>query len=103
MSQINIRRNNSIIERYRNFTMYLDGEKLVSIKNGETLAMNIPPGKHILIAKIDWNTSNCVIFTLEEGDCIQFVVRTHGMLKSFYYAFAKPNMYLVLKEEQPTK
>lgn len=102
MSQIKIRRRRALVERYRNFSIYLDGEKLTNIKNGELLSIDIPPGRHLLVAKIDWNTSNSILFNIEEGEILQFKVRPRTMLRAFYYTIAKPSNYLILSEEHPT-
>ncbi|MDR2223912.1 MAG: hypothetical protein LBE34_14425 [Flavobacteriaceae bacterium] len=99
MSRVIIRRKKSFIERFRNFNIYLDGDKVMSVKNGEQVVLNITPGKHLIIIKIDWNTSNSIIFELKEGQTIQYKVFVDGFFRAFYHAIAKPNKYLVLKEE----
>ncbi|MDR0228054.1 MAG: hypothetical protein LBI72_03205 [Flavobacteriaceae bacterium] len=99
MSRVIIRRRKSFIERFRNFNIYLDGDKVMSVKNGEQVTLNISPGKHLIIVKIDWNTSNSIIFDIKEGQTIQYKVFVDGFFKAFYHAIARPNKYLILKEE----
>ncbi|WP_121966588.1 hypothetical protein [Myroides sp. N17-2] len=97
MAKIILRRKKAFVERFRNYTIYLDGEKLGSIANGMEMDFEIPEGKHILSAKIDWNTSNAIIFEIAEDQTLTFSVKGANPLYALYYTFAKPHKYLKLK------
>lgn len=54
--------------RFRVIDLYLDGEILGYVPNGETMEFDIPVGQHILKAKIGFFRSrgiNCTIFNKE--------------------------------------
>ena len=44
-------------DRLRAYTLLVDGEAKGSIKQGETLEIDLPPGDHRVQMKIDWATS----------------------------------------------
>lgn len=56
-SNITITRTNQYVNRYRKITIYIDGQLLGKISNGETKTFSVNEGQHNLKAKIDWCTS----------------------------------------------
>lgn len=98
MATIFIRRRKSFVDRFRNYQIFLDGEKVTSIANGSEISFKVSPGKHILSAKIDWNTSNAIVFEIKEEHKILFSVRGCNPLLAVYYTFLFPHKYLKLKK-----
>ncbi|MDM1098120.1 hypothetical protein HX045_14160 [Myroides odoratimimus] len=97
MAKLILRRKKAFVERFRNYTIFLDGEKIGSIANGTEMTFDISEGKHILSTKIDWNTSNAIIFEIAEDQTLYFSVKGANPLYALYYTFVKPHKYLKLK------
>ncbi|MTG98510.1 MULTISPECIES: hypothetical protein [Myroides] len=99
MAKIVLKRKKAIVDRHRNYIIFLDGEKLCSISNGEEVTFDVAPGKHILSGKIDWNSSNAIVFEIKDEHTILFTIRGCNPLLALYYTFAKPSKYLKLKKQ----
>ncbi|KUF43174.1 hypothetical protein HX017_05000 [Myroides marinus] len=97
MAKIILRRKKAFVERFRNYKVFLDGEKIGSIANNTEISFEVEEGKHILSTKIDWNTSNAIIFEIAEDQILTFSVKGANPLYALYYTFAKPHKYLKLK------
>lgn len=54
MSKLVVHRRSEWANRARAIGLYLDGQKIASIKNGETEEFDLQPGHYKLKAKIDW-------------------------------------------------
>jgi hypothetical protein len=54
MSKIIITRKQEWNNRLRQIGIYLDGQKIGTIANGETKSFDVPSGNHALKAKIGW-------------------------------------------------
>ena len=72
MSKITVTRSNEWNNRLRQYTLYLDGEKLGTIANGEIKTFDVPPGTYHLKAKIDWCGSREVEFSITSGQMKYF-------------------------------
>lgn len=70
MSKIVITRPKEWINRFRKYKLKLDGKEIDAIKNDEILEMKVAPGKHVLLAAIDWTTSNTYEFDIAEGETL---------------------------------
>jgi hypothetical protein len=57
MAKLFIKRKKEWNNRARKFKLYIDGEKVDNIGNGEIKEFELKPGKHTVIAKIDWMSS----------------------------------------------
>jgi hypothetical protein len=68
MAKIKITRTSEWSNYSRKIGIYLDGQKIGIISNGETKDFDVPPGQHSLKAKIDWCGSKDFIFTANEND-----------------------------------
>lgn len=67
MSQLIINRRSEWANRGRKIGLYLNEEKIGTIKNGETKEFQIEPGNYNLIAKIDWCGSQKHKLSLKEN------------------------------------
>ncbi|MDX1363129.1 MAG: hypothetical protein R3243_02890 [Arenibacter latericius] len=67
MAKIIIERKSEWNNKARDFEIYLDGEKVGAIRDGNTLEIEVEPGRHQLIAKIDWCRSNVLEIELNEN------------------------------------
>jgi hypothetical protein len=62
------------MNRFRGFSLYLNGQKLGDIFNDEKEEFEIPEGDHELVAKIDWCSSPAVNFNINNNDVQTFNV-----------------------------
>jgi hypothetical protein len=53
MATIKILRTSEYVNRIRDYQIYLDGQKVGTVANGETIRLDTTKGDHTLIAKID--------------------------------------------------
>ena len=68
MGKIIISRNQEWNNRFRQFAIILDGQKLGTVANGEVKSFEIPDGNHSLKAKIDWCGSREIEFTVSNEE-----------------------------------
>lgn len=64
---ITIRRKSSFSNKYANFNIYLDGNKIGTIKDGGRVEFNIEPGKHTLQTTLNISASNSIDFEIDEN------------------------------------
>jgi len=68
-----IRPNGYRVDRGREYRVDIDGQKVGSIKIGETKVFTIPSGRHTLQLKQDWGSSEKLQVDLGDNDRAQFV------------------------------
>lgn len=68
MAKVIIQRTNEFNNRLRGYGIYIDGNKVGTISNGQAEEYVVTPGTHTLIAKIDWCTSPEITFDVKEDD-----------------------------------
>jgi hypothetical protein len=66
MAKLRIERSSELNNKARDFGLYVNGDKIGTISNGETKEFDLKPGKHQLMAKIDWCQSQTLEFDLPE-------------------------------------
>lgn len=59
---------------FRNYGIYLDGQKLGVVENDDIQIFNIEAGHHQLKAKIDWCGSQTIDFDIKNDDVKQFKI-----------------------------
>jgi hypothetical protein len=79
MATIKLQRTNDFINALRDYRLFIDGKKVGTIGNGQTIDLEISNGPHTLIAKIDWCSSPEISFEINENDTKIFLV---GALKN---------------------
>ena len=57
MAKIKLQRTSENKNRLREYQIYIDGQKIGTIANGETKEFETNNGQHSLVAKIDWSSS----------------------------------------------
>jgi hypothetical protein len=70
MAILKIIRINQFINYFRKIRLYLDGNFLYTISNGEIKELEISDGEHTLEARIDWTSSNKIIFNSNKNEII---------------------------------
>jgi len=56
------------------YKIYVDGQKITAISNGETKELTVSPGRHTIYARIMWCSSPRRIVDLAEDDTVTFKV-----------------------------
>lgn len=72
MATITLMRTNEYVNRFREYGVYVDNEKIGTIGNGQTKSFETDPGTHTIYAKIDWCYSPEYTFDINQSDNIIF-------------------------------
>ena len=101
---LNIKRENSRFDQYRNYKIILDGKLLGKLSSNETKSFKINSGSHIIYVKIDWCRSNKIKFNSSNSsnssinlECGSFANNALKGLLVFIYATVFRRKYLWLK------
>lgn len=62
MGKLRITRENGNVDLFRLYQVVLDGEKVGTLRRGETKDFEFAPGPHEVRLTIDWCSSNTVLF-----------------------------------------
>lgn len=100
---ITISRDSGYADRLRDYRVLVDRIEEAGIGNGETKTLEVSPGEHELLLKIDWCRSNAVRFEISEDQTVKFscgssLRRSRPGLAIYYVLFAR-NQYLWLKAQ----
>jgi hypothetical protein len=104
MATLRITRRSEYTNRLRGIQLYVDGKKMATIGNGETLDLELPAGDHILQAKIDWCSSPALPIKLEAYDTVSYQLESFaktsslGIFAAIYYITFGARKYLHLKK-----
>jgi hypothetical protein len=71
MSSITIHRKSHYVNFFRSIKIYIDDEFVAKLSDNETKKIDLTPGEHSLEAKIDWRSSNKIIFNVQTGEEIK--------------------------------
>ncbi|HAN18922.1 MAG: hypothetical protein A2X13_12000 [Bacteroidetes bacterium GWC2_33_15] len=66
MAKIILSRKKEWANRARKFNIFIDGEKKDTISNGEIKELELEPGKHEIVLKVDWCSSPVLETELKE-------------------------------------
>ena len=83
MPKIFIKRNSEYANKFRTFDLYLNGTKVSEINDAQLITLDIPEGKYILEARIDWCSSQPLTLQLSEND--QRKIEVNGFIFSKYF------------------
>jgi hypothetical protein len=86
-----------VAERFRSYRIFLDGERVGSIKRGETIVLEVSAGHHSLQAAIDWGRSPPVDLDLDPGQELEVRCWTNASpLTALYWITLGRQRYLGL-------
>ncbi len=74
MATVIIERTSEYLNRLRNYGVYIDGEKVGTIANGETKEFTVSQGTHTIVTKIDWCSSTTIQFSISDDETKAFKV-----------------------------
>ena len=77
MPNLEIQRTNENKNRIRACNIYMDGNKIGSILNGETKYFDIAQGSHVFVCKMDWWSSNSVLVEFANKEIKALVVSNY--------------------------
>lgn len=83
MAKLRVIRNPEWINSARKIRVYLDGQKIGTILNGEIKEFDVPAGQHILQVKIDWCGSNALACMITEKR-VETVTISSGFKSGLY-------------------
>src|SRR5262245_4216054 len=90
-AQLHLRRISQAASYFRKFRVILDGECIDKIKRGASRVYEITPGEHELVMKIDWVSSEPVVFRCEAGQSVRFVC---GHPSPTWHAALAPHLFV---------
>ena len=111
MTKLIIKRTSEWNNRMRNIGIYLDGEKIGVIGNGEVKEFEVESGEHTLKAKIDWCGSEILKINLSDNETKKiklsgfkfgkFMMPMAIVISIIYFAFGQqlnldPMLFLLL-------
>ena len=74
MTTIRLKRTSEYNNRIRDYKIFIDGQQVGTIANGETKEFPTSVGQHIITAKIDWCSSPDISIELKENQTISLKV-----------------------------
>jgi hypothetical protein len=83
MPTLVINRTNEYANRWRAIDIYVDGQKIGGVSNGETKQFDISAGAHLVSCKIDWCGSNEVPVTVSDSKATLLTLSS-GLIKAKY-------------------
>ena len=103
MAQITVNRISGYSNKLRKIKLVLDNQEIDEIKDGEIRTIKVTPGKHKLIAKIDWCQSNEIELNIKDEENRQVTLKgTNPFLVLYYITFGR-NSYLKLESTKEDK
>lgn len=99
-SSIEVRRPQGVGLRqdvFRRYRILLDGIQVASLKEGETVRVDVAPGSHAVQARIDWVKTPPLQVTVRQDEAVHLIVRPSGFLSGLWQGVLKPSAYLVLE------
>jgi hypothetical protein len=68
LATLHIRRTTKYPDRFRKYRLFVDGEPVGRIGAGRELEVGVAPGRHEIVARIDWCSSNTLELNVQVGD-----------------------------------
>lgn len=100
MPTIRLYRPPEFINSTRQYKIFVDGEKIGTIVNGDTLEFDLPAGTHTMQAKIDWCSSPEFTFSVKNGETKTINVGGFHREEVVYLHTSKLLYYLTVGRKQ---
>lgn len=72
MATIRLNRTSAYVNRLRNYSVVIDGQKVGTIADGESKAFDVSPGRHSIVTTIDWCSSPTITFDISDDEVKNF-------------------------------
>jgi hypothetical protein len=78
-------------DRLRSYAVILDGREAGRVKRGQAIEIDISPGAHVAMVKLDWCSSPQLTFSVSPGEVVVLACRPGGALLSapWHFLFAR--------------
>jgi hypothetical protein len=73
---------NGYRDRLRSYAVILDGRKVGGVRRGQAIEIDISPGSHVAMLKMDWCSSPRLTFGVSAGEVACLACRPGGSLLS---------------------
>ncbi|HXG08754.1 MAG TPA: hypothetical protein VNK04_03110 [Gemmataceae bacterium] len=101
MAAIRIRRPTQYADWLRKYRLFVDGVPVAEISRGSEVEIDVTPGWHEVLARIDWCSSGTLWIEVRQDEVCQLEVgsniRGWRMFVGFVYAFILRSRYLYLR------
>lgn len=85
------------MDRWRAYTLALNDTPVARIKKNSTVTKEIEPGTYVVVAQVDWCTSNELTLTVTDSAVVHIdVANPHKPWKSARVISNEPDTYLVV-------
>jgi len=102
MATLSISRPRQYADALRQYRVLIDDAEAAAIRPGQTIDIDVPPGKHRVVAAVDWVRSNPVEFEALPGGYHRLEVGSNvagwRLLLAGVYATVWRDRYLYLKD-----
>jgi hypothetical protein len=86
------------VDRARKYKLVVDGEQRGAIARGETLAVDVTPGQHTVMLKIDWTRSQPLTIEVPDGQTVRLSCEpAASALTVLWYATFGRTRYITLQ------
>ena len=100
MPKIVVARDTTVPDALRAYSVLVDGREVGALKAGESLSVDVQPGRHTLALKIDWCGSKSLEVMLGADETAHFSARSNlqgaKMFLAIYYLIFARDEYLTL-------
>lgn len=97
-AQLVIQRKHSWADFFRAYLILVDDIELGRIRRNSTLTLEIPAGRHLIGARIDWARGEPILIEAAPGETVTIEVsNTYGARNSEYAITVGKDTYLTLK------
>lgn len=97
-----LERESAFNDRWRRYTIVVDGQKVGKIGDGDVIEIPVDPGSHSLRLRISWTGSPTQDFSIAEGETVRFQCRSLefdpvGMLLSVLRSLVRHDEWISLE------
>ena len=93
-----IRRPKGFVDRVRSYRILVDGEEAASLRADSSATIPVPPGTHVVHARIDWTSSPRLEIDVDEGATVTLECSGHrNPLVAVFHTLIRRDEYLQLK------
>ena len=96
-AQVTFRRGGGWMDRWRAYRIMVNDHEVARLKRNRHVSVDLPAGRHVITAEIDWCGGNVLTVDLADGDDIEVdVTNRHGVWRSQRVITQAPGTYLTL-------
>lgn len=86
-----------LADAWRAYNVVVDGQERGTIRNGGSLSLELDPGHHTVLLRIDWCSSRPLEIDLDSGERVRLVCRPNAKPWSvIYWSLLRHDDYIAL-------